>query len=86
MPRDLDHHSHVPLFEQLAAILREQIESGELTIRLPSEETLVQTYGVSRGTAHHAHMVLIEAGYALIQRGKGTYIVPPKERKPPGQP
>jgi DNA-binding GntR family transcriptional regulator len=83
---DLDRQSPVALYEQIAAIMREQIDSGKLTIRLPSEKTLVQTYGVSRATAHHAMEVLVKAGYAVIRWGKGTYVVPAEDRKPPGQP
>jgi GntR family transcriptional regulator len=83
---DLDRQSAVPLYEQLAALLRKQIDSGKLTIRLPSEQTLVQTYGVSRGTAHHAMEVLVETGYAVIRWGKGTFVIPAEQRKPPGQP
>jgi DNA-binding GntR family transcriptional regulator len=83
---DLDRESPVTLYEQLAAILREQIDSGKLTIRLPSEKTLVQTYGVSRATAHRAMVVLADAGYAVIRWGKGTFVIPAEQRKPPGEP
>lgn len=86
MPSDLDHESPVPLYEQLAVILRDKIDSGELASRVPSELALVQTYGVSRATARHAMAVLVDAGYAVIQWGKGTYVVPAEQRKPPGQP
>lgn len=83
MARELDPNSPVPLYEQIAAILRKQIDSGELTIRVPSEMTLVQTYGVSRATAHHAMLVLVEAGYAVIRWGKGTFVLPAEQRKQP---
>jgi GntR family transcriptional regulator len=49
-------------------------------VRLPSEATLTQRYGVSRGTAHRAVMILVEAGYVRISRGKGTFIVAEAER------
>jgi GntR family transcriptional regulator len=80
MADDLDHDSPVPLYEQLAAALKAEIDAGRLTVRVPSELSLVQRYGVSRGTAHRAVMILVEAGYARISRGKGTYVVPPGER------
>ncbi len=76
MPDDLDHDSPVPLYEQLAALLRAGIEAGKIGPRLPSEITLTQQYGVSRGTAHRAVMILVDAGEARISRGKGTFVIP----------
>jgi DNA-binding GntR family transcriptional regulator len=83
MADDLDHDSPVPLYEQLAIVLRADIDAGRIAVRVPSELTLVQRYGVSRGTAHRAVMILVEAGYARISRGKGTFIIPVKERQQP---
>ena len=80
MEDDLDRDSPVPLYEQLAALLRAAIDSGRLTARLPSEPTLVQEYGVSRGTAGRAVQILVEAGYVRISRGKGAFVVPESER------
>ena len=73
---DLDPDSPVPLYEQLAAVLRGEIESGRITSRLPSEPSLVQEYGVSRGTVRRAVALLIEAGYAKVSRGRGTFVTP----------
>lgn len=70
----LDHDSPVPLYEQLAALLREQIGAGKLTGRLPSEPTLVQRYEVSRGTAHRAVGILVEEGLVQISRGRGAFV------------
>jgi len=70
----------VPLFEQLAALLKAEIDAGKITVRLPSEIALTQEYGVSRGTAHRAVMILVDAGYARISRGKGTFVVPKAQR------
>ena len=84
MADDLNRDSPVPLFEQLAALLKAEIDAGKITVRLPSEIALTQEYGVSRGTAHRAVMILVDAGYARISRGKGTFVVPAAER--PRQP
>jgi DNA-binding GntR family transcriptional regulator len=81
MADDLDHDSPVPLFEQLAALLRAAIDAGRIGPRVPSELTLTQEYGVSRGTAHRAVMVLVDAGYVRISRGKGTFVIP-EDRRP----
>jgi DNA-binding GntR family transcriptional regulator len=77
---DLDHDSPVPLFKQLAAVLRAAIDAGRIGPRVPSELTLTQEYGVSRGTAHPAVMILVDAGYVRISRGKGTFVIPEAER------
>jgi GntR family transcriptional regulator len=77
---DLDRDSPVPLYEQLAAVLRRAIDDGRITARVPSEPTLVQEYGVSRGTAGRAVQILVEAGYVKISPGKGAFVVPPAER------
>lgn len=71
---ELDDDSPVPLHRQLAAILRDQIESGELTGRLPSEWTLSQRYGISRGTARRALADLVEEGLAESSQGRGTFV------------
>jgi GntR family transcriptional regulator len=80
MAEDLDHESPVPLYEQLAGLLRAAIDGGRLTGRVPSEPTLVQQYGISRGTAGRAVQILVDAGYVKISRGKGSFVVPESER------
>jgi DNA-binding GntR family transcriptional regulator len=79
---DLDRDSPVPLYEQLATVLRAAIDSGRLTARVPSEPSLVQQYGVSRGTAGRAVQILVDAGYVMISPGKGAFVIPPGERTP----
>ena len=78
----LDPLSGTPVYLQLAAILRAQIESGELEgdRPLPSLVTLVQTYGVARGTAAKAVQVLVGEGLAVIVPGKGAYVLPKNRR------
>lgn len=83
MQDDLDRDSPVPLYEQLADLLRRAIDEGRLTARVPSEPTLVQQYGVSRGTAGRAVQILVDAGYVMISFGKGAFVVPPDRRKAP---
>ena len=73
---DLDPDSPVPLYEQLASTLREQIDAGRIAARLPSEPSLVQEYGVSRGTVRRAVALLIDSGYARVSRGRGTFVTP----------
>jgi DNA-binding GntR family transcriptional regulator len=72
----IDEDSPVPPYRQVAAILRGQIESGDLAPgrRLPSIADLVQTYGIARTTAAKALRVLIDEGLAEVSPGMGTYV------------
>jgi len=73
----IDHLGGTPVYQQLAAILRAQIESGELEPDrpLPSLISLMQTYGVARETARKAQRVLVTEGLARVVPGRGVYVV-----------
>jgi GntR family transcriptional regulator, transcriptional repressor for pyruvate dehydrogenase complex len=62
-------------YEQLAALLRERITSGDLRVgeRLPSESSLAEQAGVSRSTVREALRTLQEAG--LIERSSPRVMV-----------
>jgi GntR family transcriptional regulator len=68
----------VPVYGQLAAILRSRIERNEFPPRqpLPSESQLMGEYGVSRGSVRHALQVLAEEGLTVTIQGRGTYVLP----------
>jgi GntR family transcriptional regulator len=70
----IDHDSPTPLYLQLAALLRGQIERGRLTSRVPSVKTLSQEHGVSHITAEKALAVLKEEGLVISVIGKGTFV------------
>jgi DNA-binding GntR family transcriptional regulator len=70
----LDHDSPVPLHEQLATILREQIRARELTGRVPSGKTLAQRYEVSHRTSERALATLRDEGLVVAVIGKGYYV------------
>lgn len=70
----LDQDSPVPLWRQLYRLLHSQIESGELTARLPSVRTLTQQYGVSHVTAERALRQLADDGLVIAVVGKGYYV------------
>jgi GntR family transcriptional regulator len=72
----VDHDSNVPPYKQVAAILRNRIESGALgpRQRLPSIATLVQEHGIARTTAAKALRVLVDEGLAEVVPGWGTYV------------
>jgi GntR family transcriptional regulator len=73
----IDQEGPDPLYQQLAAVLRKQIESGELQPNrpIPSVAQLQQEYGLARGTVLHAVDMLKEEGLVRIVKGRGTFVV-----------
>ncbi|GAA3227294.1 GntR family transcriptional regulator [Dactylosporangium siamense] len=78
-PTRLDPSSYVPLYMQLAALLREQIQQGRYQSgdQLPSEPTLVREFEVSRATAIAALDELVASHEAYRVRGRGTFVAKP---------
>ena len=70
----VDPDSAVPLYVQLSGLLRDQIERGEITSRLPSVKTLGQEHGVSHVTVEAALRVLKDEGLIETVVGKGAYV------------
>ena len=72
----IDHGAAVPLWRQLADILRSKIESGELPAGrvMPSENTLSQEYGLARGTVVKALDALETDGLVVRVQGRGTFV------------
>lgn len=77
---ELDRESETPLSRQIAAILREQILSGELRRALPSRKTIMQEYGVASATADKAVRILKAEGLVRTSFGLGNFVIPPEER------
>jgi GntR family transcriptional regulator len=73
----IDPELDVPVYVQLADILRDQIRRGELPPRrpLPSIRTLTETYGISDGSVKHALQVLRDEGLVRTVTGKGVFVV-----------
>ena len=72
----VDHEAPQPVYQQIAAILRARIESGELVPdrAIPSESRLMQDYGVARETARKAVRVLVGEGLVYVVQGRGAYV------------
>jgi GntR family transcriptional regulator len=68
--------SAIPLYFQIEQDLASSIASGVLApgSRIPSEEELVQKYGVSRTTVRKAIQELERLELIEIRRGKGTFV------------
>ena len=87
MPRtEIDPDDREPVYRQLAAILRAQIESGEIPPRraLPSKRMLVQRYQVSTRTIDSAMAVLRSEGLIATEAGKGLFVTDRSEWKSGG--
>jgi GntR family transcriptional regulator len=68
--------AEVPLYYQLAGVLREQILSGRFGTgdRIPTEVELVKSYGVSRITVRQALASLEKEGLVRREVGRGTFV------------
>lgn len=70
----IDHESGVPVYAQLAEIIRRQIESGDIARRVPSIKSLCQEYGISHVSAERALGILKEEGLIYSAIGKGYFV------------
>ncbi|GAB4431095.1 MAG: GntR family transcriptional regulator [Chloroflexi bacterium OHK40] len=70
----------VPLYYQLAELIREQIAAGELRPgdQVPGERTLSEQYQISRMTARQALVYLEREGTLVSEQGRGTFVAAPK--------
>jgi GntR family transcriptional regulator len=73
-------NDRLPLYAQVEEALSARIASGELTAgcKLPSEESLIREFKVSRTTIRSTIQSLIRLGLVEIRRGKGTFVAQPK--------
>ena len=65
-----------PLYQQLAATLRAEINSGDLAPgdRVPTEAELSERYSTSRNTVRLALNLLRNEGLLTSQQGRGTFV------------
>jgi len=76
----IDPTSAAPLYAQVEAVLAADIASGTLPpgSQIPTENSLIERFGVSRPTVRKAVQNLISRGLVEILRGKGTFVTRPK--------
>lgn len=76
----LDKTSPIPLYAQLETILRKKILNQEWTpnSKIPSENSLCETYGLSRMTVRSVISTLVKEGLIYSVQGKGTFVAPSK--------
>jgi GntR family transcriptional regulator len=82
---EVDHHSQVPVYQQIADIIRGRIEEGRETrvenehsyppgSSVPSIERIRQETGCAVLTIRKGIKVLEEEGLVAIVPGKGTFV------------
>ena len=80
----LEKKSQSPLYQQLMTRLKNDIVAGVYPAggRIPSEQVLCDTYGVSRVTVRKAMLDLVQEGLLVRRQGKGTFVA--EEKHSPG--
>lgn len=75
----IDQASYEPVYRQLARILRDRIQAGDLPpgAALPSEAALAQTFDVGRDAVRDALASLRHDGLVITTRGRGTFVREP---------
>lgn len=76
----LNKNSPIPLYYQLAEVIKEQVTSGELAggMQLPAERDLSEQYGISRMTVRQAVQYLVRENVLVVKHGLGTFVAEPK--------
>ena len=74
--KPLEKKSQSPLYQQLMTRLKNDITAGAYPAgaRIPSEQVLCDTYGVSRVTVRKAMLDLVQEGLLVRRQGKGTFV------------
>jgi GntR family transcriptional regulator len=68
------------LYARVETVLASEITDGQLKTgqQLPTEDSLIVRFGVSRITVRRAIQNLVSRGLVEIRRGKGTFVAAPK--------
>jgi len=76
MPGPLDKDLPVPLYHQLQAVLKAEIESRKWRAdeQLPNETKIAERFGVSKITVRQALQKLADQGYIRREHGRGTFV------------
>lgn len=68
------------LYSRVESVLASEINDGALKVgaQLPTEDTLITRFEVSRITVRRAIQNLVSRGLVEIRRGKGTFVAAPR--------
>ena len=69
-----------PLYSRVETVLAAEIADGDMKAgdQLPTEDSLIERFEVSRITVRRAIQNLVGRGLVEIRRGKGTFVASPK--------
>ena len=83
MSMTISPRSEVPVYLQLAKLLRDQIRSGEFTpgALIPGEQRLAQEHGMNRETVRKALALLRGEGLIVSRKGEGTFVREQRDRR-----
>jgi DNA-binding GntR family transcriptional regulator len=70
-----DHRFPEHPYMQLAALLRQQIECGQITSQLPSITELTMETGLAVGTVRRAIGILVQEHLVQIVPGRGPFVI-----------
>jgi GntR family transcriptional regulator len=73
--------AHEPLlYSRVETVIADKITDGDLKVgdQLPTEDSLIVRFGVSRITVRRAIQNLVSRGLVEIRRGRGTFVAAPK--------
>jgi GntR family transcriptional regulator len=74
--RPVDPFGSEYVYVQVADDIQRRIAAGEITMKLPSEQSVAEEYGVAYTTVRHAMAILRERGLIITVHGRGTYVKP----------
>ncbi|MEU1301651.1 GntR family transcriptional regulator [Streptomyces shenzhenensis] len=82
MSDTIDRSSAIPIYVQLADLIRKRIESGEWAPeqKIPSENEFNALFGISRMTVRQVLARLVDEGLLFRVQGKGTFVAQSKFR------
>lgn len=76
--------TEIPLYVQLAGLVRRKIETGEWSAgeRLPSLADLSDRFGIARVTVRQAVKILVREGFLVSRQGSGTFVTEEMLKRP----
>ena len=74
---EINKDSHLPLYRQVEQVLEYKISSGQWDegFQLPTEQELATLFNISTITVKRAIIELVNKGFLMRQRGKGTFVL-----------
>jgi GntR family transcriptional regulator len=73
--KKVDKQIPIPLYYQLKELLLDYIQNADINSTLPTEKWLSSYFSLSRSTVRQALGELVDEGYIVRQKGKGTTVI-----------